>query len=99
MARASKKAYSTRALRDAAQQFKMLGDPTRLYILGALANGGVNVGPMALLTGMSQPAVSHHLSLLRAAKFVEPTRDGKAVVYTLTARGRVFWDVAEKVLS
>jgi len=99
MARASKKAYSSRALRVAAQQFKMLGDPTRLCILGALANGEVNVGSMAILTEMSQPAVSHHLSLLRASKFVETKRDGKAIIYMLTDMGRAFWALAERALS
>ena len=77
----------------------MISDPTRLLILGAIAEGGGNVGSMAVLTRMTHPAVGHHLSLLRAANFVETERDGQSVVYTLTDLGRTFWAVAERMLS
>ena len=99
MARVAKKAYDVRALSVAAIQFKMIGNPTRLCILGMLAQGAANVGSMAIPTKMTRPALSHHLSLLRAAKFVETTRDGHATIYTLTGLGRAFWAVAEKMLA
>ena len=99
MARVAKKAYSARDLSAASLRFKMLSSTTRLRILGALAQGAGNVGSMAILTEMSYPAVSHHLSLLRAASFVETTRDGHAIIYTLTDLGRAFWELAEKAIS
>jgi ArsR family transcriptional regulator len=99
MARARKKGLSSRDLRDVAQQFKMLSDPTRLRILAALAKSETSVGALARLTEMTQPAVGHHLSLLRASQFIGTRRDSKTVVYSLTELGRVFWGMAETALA
>jgi ArsR family transcriptional regulator len=41
------------------------------------------VHDLAELIGMSQPAVSHHLKILRQLKLVKYRRDGKAVFYSL----------------
>ena len=36
-----------------------------------------------LLGGVSQPTVSHHLSILRAARLVHTRREGKQIFYSL----------------
>ena len=80
MAEPTNKTYSPFALRDVAQRFKILVEPTRLIIVGSLVNREMSVGSMAILVGMSESAVSDHLMMLRSGNFVEPTRDSTAVV-------------------
>jgi len=65
--------------------FKMLSDPSRFKILLALAqNGAMSVSDLrALLHSPSQPAVSHHLSLMRYARMVRCDRKGKNNFYRL----------------
>jgi DNA-binding transcriptional ArsR family regulator len=74
--------------REVAEMFKQLGDATRLRVMMRLAGGERNVGELcADLGGLSQPALSHHLALLRATRLIEPRRRGKHVNYSLTDRG------------
>jgi DNA-binding transcriptional ArsR family regulator len=42
----------------------------------------------------AQNLVSHHMRALRLAEIVESRRDGKMVMYSLTAAGRLLLDVA-----
>ena len=67
--------------------FKMLSDPSRLKILMALAqNGRMHVSALKdLLQTQSQPAVSHHLSLMRHTRLVRCDRQGKHNFYRLDA--------------
>ena len=99
MARAVNKTYSTRALQDIAQQFKILAEPTRLIVLELLAKTDLNVGALADAVGSSPPAVSHHLALLCVSKLVETNRAGRKITYALTDRGRAFLASAEKFLA
>jgi ArsR family transcriptional regulator len=48
-----------------------------------LAQGEQNVGDLAELLEMSQPAVSHHLRTLRNMKLVSVRRDGRTSFYRL----------------
>jgi ArsR family transcriptional regulator len=58
--------------------FKLLADCSRLKILLALAgNGEMHVSALCLLLDQSQPAVSHHLALMRMSGLVGYRRDGK----------------------
>ena len=66
-----------------ANLFKALADPVRVRIIGVLAHAEVCVGDLTLALGMSQPAVSHHLKLLRQWKIASTRRDGKHIYYTL----------------
>jgi len=66
-----------------ADLFKALCDPTRLKIVNALMLEEICVCDIAAVLGMSQPAVSHHLKLLRDARLVRTRRDGKTVYYRL----------------
>lgn len=68
--------------------FKMLADPSRLKILLALAQDGeLHVSALCdLLGGQSQPAVSHHLTLMRAVGLVDYHRRGKHNFYFLASQ-------------
>lgn len=66
------------------QVFQMLGDRSRLKIVLALAKKGeMNVSALCELLGQSQPAVSHHLRLLRFWSLVSYRREGKHNFYRL----------------
>ena len=67
----------------AAGRFRLLGDPVRLTICCALAQGETNPTCLAELAGVSVPAVSQHLSKLRLAGVCRPHRDGQRVWYEL----------------
>ncbi len=43
------------------------------------------VGELNAVIGLEQSLRSHHLKVLRQEGFVEATRDGKAVLYSLTS--------------
>lgn len=66
-----------------AEVLKTLASPRRLEILHALARGPIEVGRLAKAIGASQPNVSQHLAVLRAAGIVEAERDGREVRYRL----------------
>ena len=62
--------------------FKMLADPSRLKILLTLAHDGeMHVKALCDLVKQSQPAVSHHLTLMKAMGLVARRRDGKHNFY------------------
>lgn len=67
----------------AASMLRLLGEPTRLAILWALAQGETNVGCLAELAGTSPTAVSQHLSRLRLAGVVTTRREGTYVYYSI----------------
>jgi len=67
-----------------ADLFKALSDPSRIRIIGLLANAEFCVGDLCLVLGMSQPAVSHQLRLLRNLRIVTARKEGRHVFYTLT---------------
>ena len=64
------------------QLFKLLSDETRLRILFLLKQQKeLNVRTLCSLLQQSQPAVSHHLALLRVGGLIECRRDGKHNFY------------------
>ena len=66
-----------------AETFRVLGDPTRVRILDALADGELCVCDIASLVTMSESAVSHQLRLLRTMRLVRPRRAGRQVFYSV----------------
>ena len=69
---------------DLVQLFKLLADETRLRIIHYLTQREeLNVRTFCQLLGQSQPAVSHHLALMRSAGVLECRRDGKHNFYRL----------------
>jgi ArsR family transcriptional regulator len=64
--------------------FKLLSDETRLRILYYLTQRSeLHVRALCELLHESQPAVSHHLALLRDAHLIERRREGKHNYYGL----------------
>jgi ArsR family transcriptional regulator, zinc-responsive transcriptional repressor len=76
-------------IRRVADLLKQVSDPTRLQVLMLLNEKERNVSELCSDLGtQSQPAVSHHLALLRHGRLIEPRRSGKHNFYGLTEAGR-----------
>ena len=70
--------------KDLVQTFKLLSDGTRLRILMHLVREGeLHVTALCERLQQSQPAVSHHLTLLRDSGLIAPRRDGKHNCYSV----------------
>jgi ArsR family transcriptional regulator len=68
------------------EMFKALADASRLKILMVLSeHGEMHVNGICELLGQSQPAVSHHLTLLRMNHLVSFRREGKNNYYSVDA--------------
>ena len=63
--------------------FKALGDETRLTIVQLLVGRELCVCDILDSFVMSQPAISHHLKILRQAGVVRDKREGKWIYYSL----------------
>jgi DNA-binding transcriptional ArsR family regulator len=72
-----------RTVEGLADTFRVLGDPTRVRILDALAGGELCVCDIASLINISESAVSHQLRLLRGMRLVRPRRAGRLVYYAV----------------
>jgi len=68
---------------DVATAMQALAAPSRVLILGRLRAGPWSVGELAREVGMSQPAVSQQLRVLRHLGLVIGERRGRHVVYEL----------------
>jgi DNA-binding transcriptional ArsR family regulator len=64
--------------------FRVLGDPTRLRIVGALLERERTVSELVDLLGAPQSRVSNHLACLRWCRFVDSERRGRTVVYRIS---------------
>jgi len=71
----------------AADKLKVFAQPLRLMILSCLLRGERNVGEIAELTGIGQPALSQQLGELRRAELVLTRKEAKQVWYTLANDG------------
>lgn len=69
--------------------FDVLGDPVRRRILELLANGEQSSGAIAAVIqtefGISQPAVSQHLRVLRESGFTAVRADGARRLYAVNS--------------
>lgn len=66
-----------------------LGDPTRIALARALQDSGeLCVCDLSWIVERSEKLVSHHLRKMRAARVAQSRRDGKMVMYEITAAGR-----------
>ena len=59
-----------------------MANPKRLMILLNLVQGEMAVGVLAGRVGLSQSALSQHLSKLRAKKMVNTRRDAQTIYYS-----------------
>src|SRR6185436_18844106 len=66
-----------------ADTFRILGDPTRIRIVDALAQGDLCVHELSDRVGISESAVSHQLRLMRTMRIVRGRWEGRCVYYTL----------------
>ena len=66
--------------------FKALGDPTRLRIIRMLASkmeSNLSVSDLANKLGISQPAASQHIKVLKNVGILESSRDGYYTYYNV----------------
>lgn len=67
---------------------KALADPTRRAIFEQLVRQGEqNVVALTRQAGVSQPAVSKHLAVLKQAGLVQDRRDGRQTHYSAEPKG------------
>jgi DNA-binding transcriptional ArsR family regulator len=70
--------------------FKALADPTRRAIFEWLARDGEQtVHGLTVRAGVTQPAVSKHLSVLKLARLVRDRREGRETHYSAQPRALV----------
>jgi DNA-binding transcriptional ArsR family regulator len=78
----------------AARLMKLLSNERRLLVLCKLAGAGeMTVGALAVSVGLSQSALSQHLSLMRAEGLVRFRREGQTLHYAIAD------PIAERLLS
>jgi DNA-binding transcriptional ArsR family regulator len=82
-----------------AMLLKQVSDPTRLQVILMLAQGEKHVGAVCEQLNMSQPAVSHHLALLRHGSIIAPRRQGKNSFYGLTEAGEALAKVVQTLVA
>lgn len=61
-----------------------LADPRRILLIYAMAEKSRNVSELAEEVGISQPAASRHLKILKERGLAHPVRNGASVEYQLT---------------
>jgi DNA-binding transcriptional ArsR family regulator len=83
----------------AAILLKQVSDPTRLQVILMLSEGERHVGALCDDLNQSQPAVSHHLALLRHGGIIAPRRQGKNNFYGLTDAGAELAKVVKGVID
>ena len=66
--------------------FKVLGNESRLKILGLLANQERSVGELAALLELREPTVSHHLSTMKELGLVNVRAEGNTRIYWLEVK-------------
>lgn len=76
-----------------ARILECMANAQRMSILIILTKGEVSVGTLSLLVGLSQSALSQHLSKLRKADLVTSRRDAQTIYYKCNSA------VARKILE
>lgn len=66
-----------------AETMQAISAPSRVRLLYALREGEHSVGELAEVTGLTQPAASQQLRILRHLRLVAGQRDGQTVRYRL----------------
>ncbi|TPI23053.1 metalloregulator ArsR/SmtB family transcription factor [Mesorhizobium sp. B4-1-1] len=70
-----------------AEIFRALADPTRRTVYEQLTAGEMSVSELRAGMSVSQPAVSQHLAVLRAAGLVVERRAGRNAYYRADPQG------------
>ncbi|RAK17197.1 ArsR family transcriptional regulator [Anoxybacillus vitaminiphilus] len=71
------------SVEEVATVLKLLGDKTRLTIMGLLNNQDCCVCELVEIFQMSQPAISQHLRKLKDAGLVKETRKAQWIFYSM----------------
>ncbi|MEH7273936.1 ArsR/SmtB family transcription factor [Neobacillus vireti] len=85
-------------LERAANVLKLLGDKTRLTIMGILKQRECCVCEFLEVFEMSQPSISQHLRKLKDAGMVKEERRGQWIYYSLNTQNE-FYGLIEDVLE
>ena len=91
MAQNLKLSKSPKSVSILAEQFKALGDETRLSLMMAVASSDraeACVCDLTPITGLAQSTVSHHLKLLVDSGLLERAQRGKWAYYSLTTAAK-----------
>ena len=75
--------YKDDEFKNMAEIFKILNDPSRLKILGAIKDHDLCVCDLGSLLGISKSAISHQMKFLKQYNLVKSERKGKMVYYRL----------------
>lgn len=87
-------------IQEMSELFKLLGDKTRLTIVGLLKDQELCVCDIVDHVGISQPGVSQHLRKLKAGGLVNENRKGQWIYYSLKVeKNPYFRDVLAQVPS
>ena len=91
----------TESFRTVSDIFKLLADSSRVRIFWLLCHCEQCVVNISLLTGMTSPAVSHHLRQLRDSGLIVSRRDGKEVYYKAAATEQIklLHEIVEQVMQ
>lgn len=83
-----------------AKLFRGLADNSRLAILDALRSGEKMVSEIVMITGLSQPNVSGHLTCLKDCGLLTSRQEGRRVIYALASpKMAALMEAAESILS
>ena len=83
MAKNSLKSISDDTFEAIAARFRALGEVSRLRLVQALQGRERSVTDLVELTGLSQPNVSRHLTVLVTARLIGRRKDGLNVLYRI----------------
>ncbi len=66
--------------------FKVIGNESRLKIVGLLANEERSVGELAELLELKEPTVSHHLAAMKSLGLADVRAEGTTRIYSLNTK-------------
>ncbi|WP_026575497.1 ArsR/SmtB family transcription factor [Bacillus sp. UNC438CL73TsuS30] len=89
---------STVDIDQAANVFKLLGDKTRLTIVGILKQRECCVCELLEIFDTSQPSISQHLRKLKDAGLLKEERRGQWVYYSLNHQSDLY-DLIDEILK
>ena len=83
----------------AAEMFRLMSDGTRIRLFWLLCHCEECLLDLGVMMGMSSPALSHHLKMLKAEGLITARREGKEVYYRAadTPRAEALHQMIEQI--